>query len=419
MLQNIMELHGLMSLLVMISALLSTSRSLDHEKSFLVQDGASYVYAIAIYKGSLLLTSSNDIVQKDIETGVVQRTFRAHTNQVWSFVLMNDSRMISSGWDDMVYLWDLETGSIQKKIWLGSSNTQVQGVSYQGSQAFVGGLDRKVRFINLETGRITRTISKYLMYTLLMKLALVSGLFCVVSDEDYVYVSGSTSTEQVLRLRASNGQIDRYYVGQSAIVTALTLAGGYLFSGAGDGLIIFWNPSDGVIINTLNGHADFVYAFALHENYLYSGDKSRVINKWNIGNGQLVKRFPQPHSNAVRCMAYLNNFLFTGSEDNTVVRWNLTDNTRYFTYKGNSKILRGIVSWGKFIISGGDDAVIRMWDASVNSINPFASLYGHRVFVLSLHVINDFMYSGSSDTEVREWDLVQHTTTKILKGKII
>lgn len=232
-------------------------------------------------------------------------------------------------------------------------------------------------------------------------------------------MSGSTVTEQVFRLRASNGQLDRYYVGQSAGVTALTLAGGYLFAGAGDGLIIYWNPSDGAVINTLNGHTDFVYALYWHENYLYSGDKSRVINKWNIDDGQLIERFPLFHRNAVRCMASQENTLFTGSEDSSVIRWNLTESSRSFTYMGNSKIQRGIVSWGKFIISGGDDGVIRMWDASVNSINPFASLYGHKVFTLSLHVMNDFLYSGSSDTDIREWDLVNLTTTKILKGKII
>jgi WD40 repeat protein len=164
-----MESLLLMRLLVMILVLVNISRSLDHEKSFLVQDGASYVYSIALYKGSLLLTSSNDIVQKDIETGVIQRTFRAHTNQVWSFVLTNESKMISSAFDDLVYLWDLETGAILKKIWLGSSNTQVQGLSYQGNQVFAVGRDRKVRLINLETGRVTRTISKSLIYPQLMR----------------------------------------------------------------------------------------------------------------------------------------------------------------------------------------------------------------------------------------------------------
>jgi hypothetical protein len=64
----------------LLHLLVSITTSLVYEKSFLLQDGAASVLAIALYKDSLLLTSSSDIIQKDIETGAIQRTFRAHTN---------------------------------------------------------------------------------------------------------------------------------------------------------------------------------------------------------------------------------------------------------------------------------------------------------------------------------------------------
>jgi WD40 repeat protein len=148
------------TLLIWILATLSLSTSLQHEKSFLVQDGASVITTVAVYQNSILLTSSNDIIQKNIGTGLQQRVFRAHTNQILSFVLTNDSRMITAGWDDMIIVWDLESGSIMKRIWLGSSDTNVQSVSFWNEQVLTGGDDGKIRRVDLTTGRVSRTAGK-------------------------------------------------------------------------------------------------------------------------------------------------------------------------------------------------------------------------------------------------------------------
>jgi len=132
--------------------------ALEHEKNFLMQDSASTVWSIAIHQESLLLTSSIDIVQKDIQTGAIQRSFRAHRKPIISFLVTNDSRMISSGYDDMIIVWDLETGSILKRIWLRSSGTLVESVCFQDNKVFAGGLDSKVRQVDLISGRVVRTI---------------------------------------------------------------------------------------------------------------------------------------------------------------------------------------------------------------------------------------------------------------------
>jgi WD40 repeat protein len=132
--------------------------ALEHEKSFLLQESASIVWDIALHEDSLLLTSSNDIVQKDIQTGAVQRTFRAHQKAIITFVITGDSRMITSGYDDMIIVWDLGSGSILKRIRLRSSNTLIQSMYYQDDQIFTTGYDSTVRQIDLGSGRVVRAI---------------------------------------------------------------------------------------------------------------------------------------------------------------------------------------------------------------------------------------------------------------------
>lgn len=110
-------------LLLILALLPHISNGLDHEKSFLLQEGSSAIFCVGFYKHSILMSSTSDIVQKDIDTGASQRTFRAHTNQVPTFLVVNESIMISIGWDDMIIMWDLDSGSMMKRISLGSSQT--------------------------------------------------------------------------------------------------------------------------------------------------------------------------------------------------------------------------------------------------------------------------------------------------------
>jgi WD40 repeat protein len=132
--------------------------TLEHEKSFLVQESASIVQSIAIYGDSLLLTVSNDVVQKDIQTGTIQRTFRAHTNAINNFVLTDDHRMVTTAYDDMIIVWSLESGSVIKRISLRTSSADIQCVFFQENTVFVGGMDRTVRHVDIISGKILRSM---------------------------------------------------------------------------------------------------------------------------------------------------------------------------------------------------------------------------------------------------------------------
>lgn len=135
--------------------------TLDHEKSFLLLDDASTVRCVALYKDSLLLTSTNDVIQKDIETGATQRTFRSHMNLVYFFMVTSDSRLITSGFDGMIIVWDLENGSVLKRIWLGSSNTLIHSFVLVNDIIYTCGPEKKIRQVDLIAGRLVKTVGKF------------------------------------------------------------------------------------------------------------------------------------------------------------------------------------------------------------------------------------------------------------------
>lgn len=142
--------------------LLQTSvTSLEHLKSYLLQDGSSNVAAISIYEDSVLFTASSDVVQKDLDTGAIKRSFRAHSGQVNAFIVLKDSKMISSGWDDMIIVWDLLSGSVLKRTWLGSFDTRVEVVVLQNDIVYAAGLDKRIRRVDMITGTIS-VLGKYI-----------------------------------------------------------------------------------------------------------------------------------------------------------------------------------------------------------------------------------------------------------------
>ncbi|KAI3655673.1 hypothetical protein MP638_007017, partial [Amoeboaphelidium occidentale] len=374
-----------------------------HEKSFLVQDGASIVVAVALYKDSLLLTASNDIVQKDIQTGAIQRTFRAHQSLVYSFVVTNDSRMISSGYDDMIIVWDLDTGSILKRIWLRASDTLITSLQVQNDLVIACGLDGKTRQIDLVSGRIVRTIE------------LNEFLYSVLLSGEFFYI-GKQNPPYVIRYSTQRGIANLRYDAHTDIVFAISFSDDILVSGSGDTTIICWNAKTADVLQVLSGHADIVRAVGVFDGFVYSGSQDRAVFKWNMESGQILKRFVSLHIGGVVFFAYRQSELFTGSLDASVKRWDAVSGDFIFSYAGRNRKLKAVAIWKNFAISSGQDIEIKVWDTSIDSIKPFEVLVDQATSINSLYVYGSFLFSGGSDTLVKHWDLEQFTLKKIYEG---
>lgn len=134
--------------------------TLEHERSFLLRESSSPVMNVQFYKNSVLVTCNNGICQKDIETGAMERTFKAHTKSITTFLVTNDQRMITAGRDDMIVLWNLATGSLIKRIPLGSKDTAIARVEYQDDQLYTCGQDGITRNVDLKMHKVVKSIGE-------------------------------------------------------------------------------------------------------------------------------------------------------------------------------------------------------------------------------------------------------------------
>ncbi|KAI3662256.1 hypothetical protein MP638_001453 [Amoeboaphelidium occidentale] len=377
--------------------------TLEHEKSFLLQDGAAGVDSIAVYGNSLLLTSSNDIVEKDILTGETKRTFRSHTSQVSSVIIVNGYIMVSAGFDDMLVGWDLKTGSVIRRIRLGVTNTLIKNMAYYDGSLYVCGNEKAVRRISLTYDDVVRTVG------------LNGDAFSILILDDYIFV-GKQNFPALVKISLSTLNLLGLLLGHSNSVYSLASAGNTLISGSADNTIMLWNPVSDQRIMTLVGHKDTVSCLAVIDNALYSGSWDRTIIKWNVNNGLIIQEFPIAHGRFIQSIATKDSSLFSGSGDSVVIKWDTTTGQPVQTYRSRDKRLLAVNLWKNFVISGGEDRVIRLWDASAESFEPFAVLTGHASAVSTMYLSIMNLFSGSYNSTVHQWDLKTLLNVKIFVG---
>lgn len=221
-----------------------------------------------------------------------------------------------------------------------------------------------------------------------------------------------------MKLSIESGNILQSLYGHFDAVSSLFFLDNLLFSGSNDYLIICWNTANGEIVRQYVSHAEDVNTVAVFDGELYSAGAYKELFKWNINDGEITKRFPVSHENDIVCMAFRSKELFTGSLDSTVIKWDAASGDFLFLYTGRYTKLRSIVSWRDFIITGGDDEEIRMWDASIDSIEPFAVFDNGVASINILYLVDDYLYSGDTFGKVNMMSLTNFTLIRILEGKI-
>lgn len=221
---------------------------------------------------------------------------------------------------------------------------------------------------------------------------------------------------QAMKQHLPTGEIVFNFEGHSNSVFALLLKGTSLFTASADTTIICWSTDDGTIIRTYFGHSDYVYSLTIFENDLYTGGRDRKIIRWNLEDAQIVKQFPFFSRGVIWAVEYRDHMLYSGATDGVALKWNLTSYLPDHFFAGRPLRLRSLAVWKNYIISGGDDTLIKLWDASINSVMPSTVIADHRGEVNCLSVSLDSLFSAGSDSIIRQWNLTDFSLAKNFIG---
>lgn len=231
---------------------------------------------------------------------------------------------------------------------------------------------------------------------------------------------------------------------ETKVVTCLQHDSEKIIIGNEDRLINIYSTRTGELLKVLRGHEGGVWALKYYGNTLVSGSTDRTVRVWNIKTGKCTHVL-KGHTSTVRCLDILHPvvigkndkgediifpetpLLVTGSRDHNLHVWKLPldneddasepkeqqiydssePNNPYFVVvlTGHTQSVRSVTGYGNLIISGSYDTTVRVWDLLDGGRCRF-SLEGHsdRIYSTALNFHKKRCYSGSMDSSINVWD---------------
>jgi WD40 repeat protein len=269
---------------------------------------------------------------------------------------LDGRRLLSSGGDRTLRVWDVATGQQRR---LGAHDSWARGVALapDGRRALSWGDDDTLRLWDFAAGR------------------------------------------EVLRLK---GHTEWVRCG------AFLPDGRRVASGSDDGTARLWDADTGKEIRRFEGHKGYVLGLAVSPNgrgLLTAGADERV-RLWDVDTGKEIRRFAG-HEGNVNAVAFAPNGLraLSAGVDGTVRVWDLESGKEVRRLLGH----RGTV-WcvalapdGKVAVTGGSDRTARLWEVATG--RELRRLRGHTAMVLSAAFAADGrqLATGGADKTVRLW----------------
>jgi WD40 repeat protein len=204
-----------------------------------------------------------------------------------------------------------------------------------------------------------------------MVLTAGTDLVQAVSCDSWRIVSGS-SDKTVRVWNINNGQQLLQLHGHTKDVYAVTIsADGRIVSGSDDRSVRVWDINTGQQLLQLNGHTDGVTSVAVSNNYIISGSYDGSVRVWDLNTG--LQLMVSIHSDSVLSVAANSRRIVSGN----LQVWNIETRQQLMQLPNNRIISESNVnhcdhlervntvvvsSDGQWIVSGSDDATVRVWD---------------------------------------------------------
>lgn len=304
-----------------------------------------------------------------------------HTPEVSALAVSPDEKLIASGGvDQVVRLWDAQTGKLVRA--LTGHDGPIRALSFSsGGLLASGGLDESVRLWDTQTGKLVRAFSAPKNIVDGPRQGVVSLAF---SPDGNVLASGHENNG--LRLwNVAAGTIQRMLAGHKGTVLSLAFSpdGTLLASAGSDKKTILWNPQDGSLRGALEGVARDVTAVTFFpDGKLLAESSTDYIRIWDMQTGK-VSRTLSAYRGSAKALAIRMDapaFYRIATAAYEGVRLLKSSNGDLLSASNDDILAVNAVAFlhsKKLLATAGRDGLVRLWDISNNEIiRPIASLFG-------------------------------------------
>lgn len=240
----------------------------------------------------------------------------------------------------------------------------------------------------------------------------------------------------------------------SKVVTCLQHDDEKIITGVDNKSVFIYSTRTGKLLRELEGHEGGVWALKYTGNTLVTGSTDRTVRIWNMKSGRCTHVF-RGHTSTIRCLDIMHPvvigkdingadiifpeypLLVTGARDHNIHVWRLPINNeddpeideRPFdcndsenpyliaVLSGHTHSVRSVSGYGNIIISGSYDSTVRVWDLMENGICKHV-LTGHhdKVYSTALDFNSRTCFSGSMDSNINIWNFDTGKLLNTLEG---
>jgi WD40 repeat protein len=280
-------------------------------------------------------------------TGNLLRGWEADENELGCVAYNSDSSKIASGTNQRIKIWLANTGELLKTFGEGVHPNTVYSLSWSSDDTkIVSAESIKTIFIwDANTGELLNTLAGI-------------GANSVSWSPDNAKIASGSGTRYINQSQDSDGKTKEVEESEENVIKV-------------------WDPKNGDLLKTLEGHSDVVTCVA------WSPDSTKIVS---------------------------------GSKDASIKVWDANIGELLATLKGHSGKVESVFFWSSdqtksMIVSSSVDETIKVWDGDTGRL--ITTLIGHAMMncVVVFHDDNtdndmlsgDVIVSGSSDGNVKIW----------------
>ncbi len=321
-----------------------------------------------------MITASSDqnIIRWEVGSGAILQTYTGHRDRVLSVDFSDDGEFFLSGSADAeIFFWEVGSRQVRQRFSGHQDMVWAVELADRTPQFVSASADQSVILWDMEPGAQVRTINgRY------------GSITSAVLSPDGRFVVIGTEEGQIVRMSATGGEPLEFQPRlHSAPINDLAYStDGRFVASAGDTRVIVWDaqfPSPRAQLTDHDGEVQAV-TFDETDSYIYSAGSDNKMLEYEIDTFELYESMEGLHAGAIWDLAVnpVTGDTASASSDRSISIWDMATGEGYAPpeQQGHTNIIRAVAYSpnGRYLVSGGNDALVVLYDLEDNVAIPLA-----------------------------------------------